>query len=48
MLSLLHHYIWLQLGKPTIRDIGKKFAAEIDPKRLIHKFVRLYLNVAVE
>jgi len=41
MLSLLHHYIWLQLGRPSISDIGRKFAAEIDSSKLVHKFVIL-------
>jgi len=48
MLSLLHHYIWLQLGMPSISDIGRKFAAEIDSSKLVHKFVTLQQNISIE
>jgi len=48
MRQLLHHYIWLQLGKPPIDDIGRKFASEINASQLLANLVKLYVNVSID
>ena len=44
---MLHHFIWLQLGKPIVPDIGRKFSEDINLSQLRQKFVTIYLNVAM-
>ena len=44
MRQLLHHYVWLQLGKPAIDDIGRKFAEEINASHLLANLVKLYVD----
>lgn len=48
MKQLLHHYIWLQLGKPAIDDIGRKFASEINASHLLANLLKFYVNVSIE